>query len=130
MGCKMQKEEGLEGRGRRAASGLRLDRAETAGLLVQDGRRGSAAAWMGRATALLGLGSVLYACSGRGALPRAALLQREPGRRTIRGVVVCLHTCIRVVYHELARSLSRACAPRWKPFFYRVYAPFVGNSEE
>ena len=82
---------------------MRFDRAEAAGLLVKD-RRGSSA-WIVRATALVATGSVLYACSGRGSLPRAALqqvrrivvLQRDQGRRTIRGVVACLHTCIRVV---------------------------------
>ncbi len=75
---------------------MRFDRAEAAGLLVKD-RRGSSA-WIVRATALVATGSVLYACSGRGSLPRAALLlQRDQGRRTIRGVVACLHTCIRVI---------------------------------
>ena len=73
---------------------MRFDRAEAAGLLVKD-RRGNSA-WIVRATALVATGSVLYACSGRGSLPRAAL-QRDQGRRTIRGVVACMHTCIRGV---------------------------------
>jgi hypothetical protein len=74
---------------------MRFDRAEAAGLLVKD-RRGSSA-WIVRATALVATGT-LYACAGRGSLrPRASLLQLDQGRRTIRGVVACLHACIRVV---------------------------------